>query len=286
VKGNLLANPSFDSGSFEGWNLVQTSGPYTWDPANTRVPFGREAGGSGYALKVTLLPNSPFRLRSEVYVPVNAGKDYHLGIYAKGGSSNTTLRLGVRYLSTGWSFLETHYTEVVLNTTTYQLIQFSSTPPPEAAYANFGIWVNNTGTTNVDVFFDDVFMYEVDYPVMNALFNWSNTFGSYTLLPQNYFRLYAFVAKNEGTSAVTVVIHENIGAIYDTSRVYNISYIYCSTYLPASGSFTTTFNPPIYSAVLPGATIRITATNATGGLVTARVLFNGAPNRSVAPGTI
>ena len=277
VKGNLLANPSFDSGSFEGWNLVQVSGPYTWDSANARVPAGREAGGPSYALKVTLLPNSPFRLRNEVYVPVNAGKDYHLGIYARGGSANTTLRLGVRYLSTGWAFLETHYTEVTLNTTTYQLFTFSSTPPPEAAYANFGIWVNNTGTTNVDVFFDDAFMYEVDYPVISALFVWSNVADSFILLRQNYFRLYAFIAQNRGTTTTWMAIHDST----DFNRIY------CAASLPASGSFTATFNPPIYSATLPTSSfVNISSFVATGGTVVARVLYNGAPNRSIGLGTI
>jgi hypothetical protein len=277
VKGNLLANPSFDSGSFEGWNLVQTSGPYTWDPANARVPYGREAGGLARALKVTLLPHSLFRLRNEVYAPVNAGKDYHLGIYAKGGSANTRLRLGVRYLSTGWAFLETHYTEVILNTTTYQLIQFSSTPPPEAAYANFGIWVNNTGTTNVDVFLDDAFMYEVDYPVMSALFVWNNVSDSFIILRQNYFRIYAFIAQNRGTTTTVVAVHDST----DFTRIY------CSASLPANGSFTATFNPPIYSVTLPASSnVNITSFIATGGTVAARILFNGAPNRSTGLGTI
>jgi len=281
VKGNLLANPSFDSGSFEGWNLVQISGPYTWDPANARVPLGREAGGSARALKVTLVPNSPFRLRNEVYAPVNAGKDYHLGIYAKGGSTNTILRLGVRYLSTGWAFLETHYTEVTLNTATYQLVQFSSTPPPEAAYANFGIWVNNTGTTNVDVFFDDAFMYEVDYPVMNKLFIWNNSSVSQVFLdPPNYFRLYSISAINYGTSSSAVV------NIFDET---NYAYTFAAFALGTRGSpnsfLTLAFNPPVYLPLATGR-VMIKSYPSTGDFVSVRVYYNGAPNRSIGLGTI
>jgi hypothetical protein len=279
VKGNLLANPSFDSGSFEGWSLVQTSGPYTWDIGNARVPAGREAGGVSYALKVTLLPNSPFRLRNEVYAPVNAGKDYHLGIYAKGGSANTRLRLGIRYLSTGWSFLESHYTEVILNTTTYQFIQFSSTPLPEAAYANFGIWVNNTGTTNVNVFFDDAFMYEIDYPVMNPMFVWANGWaGPQTFMSvPNYFRLYGMIVENVSTSTATRVIIR-LSTDYRT--------IYAAISVPAAGAVTAAYYPPIYSPTLPTAALSIENLFSTGADVKVRVLYNGAPNRSVGLGTI
>jgi len=280
VKGNLLANPSFDGG-IEGWILVQTSGPYAWDTANARVPLGREAGGPSYAFRVTLLPDSPFRLRNEVYVPVDAGKDYHLGIYAKGGSASTTLRLGVRYLSTGWSYLETHYTEVTLNTATYQLIQFSSAPPPMAAYANVGIWVNNTGTTNVNVFLDDAFMYEVDYPVMNRLFIWNNDSTSQVFLnPPNYFRLYSISAINYGTTSSAVV------NIYDET---NYAYTFVAFVLGTRGSpnsfLTLAFNPPVYSPLASGR-VMIKSSPATGDFVSVRVYYNGAPNRSIGLGTI
>jgi hypothetical protein len=269
VKGNLLANPSFDSGSFDGWSLLQTGGPYAWDSDNARVVYGREAGGYAYALKLTVQSNNQFRIRNQSYVPVNAGRDYYAGMYAKGGSSNTTLYIAIRYLSSGWSLLECHYVSTTLNTTSYSLFHFSSAPPPHAAYANFGFKIRNAGTSDSVCYVDDAFMYEVDYPVMSKTQTWSNTSGEYDFLnPGNYFRLYNIFAKNLGSSSTLIDIYE-----YGYPER-----VFAGFVLPGNSVYGVNFNPPLYS--LSTARTRINSSTATGGTVFVRILYNGVKDRS------
>jgi hypothetical protein len=272
VKGNLLANPSFDAG-FEGWNLLQSSGPYGFDSTNARDPGGREAGGPSYALKTVVLPGDQFRIRNMSYVPVSGNRDYHIGVYARGGSANTTLTLGIRYLSSGWSFLETHYISVTLNTASYSLFRFSSVPPPEATYANFGLRVLNSGTSNVDCWFDDAFMYEVDYPVMSALYSWTTSAGDFDFLnPGNYFRLYNVVAEYNGTSSVIIEIYQ-----------YQVgSNIFMAISLNTSNRATIiNFNPPLHSL----STVRTRVYSSDVNTIV-RILYNGVPNRTTLRGVV
>jgi len=269
VKGNLLANPSFDSGSFDGWILLQPGGPYAWDSSNARVVYGREAGGLAYALKLTVWSNNQFRIRNQSYVPVNAGRDYYAGLYAKGGSPDTTLNIAIRYLSSGWSLLECHYVSTTLNATDYTLFHFSSAPPPYAAYANFGFKIVNAGTSDSVCYVDDAFMYEVDYPVMSRTYTWSNISAWYDFLnPGNYFRLYNMFAKNLGSSSTLVDIFE-----------YNYpERVFAGFVLSGSSVYGINFNPPLYS--LSTARTVFSSSTATGDKVFLRVLYNGVKDRS------
>lgn len=265
---NLLENPSWDSGSLDGWEQYNTTGSVSTTFTQAAVKGTRWGYlATNYSLEVGLGVNSSVSFGNLNFIPINPINDYQVLVYTYGGNSATTVQLMVKYYSSGLIHLETQYNQYTGPFSNWTLLRGVSVPPPDAAFARFSIRIV-TGGSGTIIRFDEAGMYSINIPLVRSSWTWNNTTGGYNMtVSKNMIRIYQFILHNRGTSGTHVYIEPASDVPAGT--------LVGST---VGGNSTTTlvFNPPIYNIDRPYSTLpwRINSMIATGGLLVAVVYFN------------
>jgi len=265
---NLLADPSFDSGSeySESWEVYNQSGSVTVAPDSTTVTGTRWGYlAQNYSLKVTLGANSAVSIGNMNFIPVNPADDYQVLVYAQGGGG-VTLQLMVKYYSSGLVHIETQYNQYT-GPWTWSLLRGVSVPPPNAAYARFAIRLS-TGSSSSTVWIDDAAMYPVNIPLIRGFWTWNNVSGGINMtVSKNMIRIYQFMLQNRGSSSTHVYIEPTDNAPAG---------MLVGATVAGNSTVTVICNPPVHCIDRPYTTSpwRINSLVATGGLVVAVVYFN------------
>ena len=270
-----MANPSWDEGTFDGWQAYNTEGGPAYDPDDTTYRAQRwvELGiPEQYSLRIDLDSGEKISVGNLNFLPVDPNVDYYAGVYLQGGEVDVYLM--IKYYSAGFIHVETQYQHLTGPFTGWPLKTIVSVPPPPAVYARFSIRIENNDTDPHTVWLDDAFMMPVSYAIRRKCFTWDNAYGGINLIPsKNIIRVYSMISMPYESSST------NKSSVYiEPSDGVPAGAIACIKVDPYPTFNQVVFNPPIYNGERKYSSLawRIRNMVATGGKMFVVVYFNAA----------
>lgn len=216
-----LTNPSFESGTFNGWVLESGTGVSYTVRNNSTVGTDRHTPYGQHFLAVDSGTPGQFYILQETYTPVSPGKVIKASFnYSQGPASSgrNTGRVILRWYDENQQLILENQGKLIFATGSngsnqgrgFVLSDVTATAPENAAYVRLGMWANkdNNGWISADNFIWDYATPGVTlvYPVNNQVYPFGDEvpFRATVEDTANVVSV-QYIVTNTSTSAVTVV---------------------------------------------------------------------------------